>query len=235
MNVFAIGDLHLSHTSNKPMHVFGVHWENHMDKIKAKWESNVTSEYIVLIPGDISWAMRLKEAGPDLEWLDELPGHKICIRGNHDYWWDRPSPLNRKYQHTYFLQNTTYLVGEVAICGTRGWSIGEQVEKIEETEKMIARECGRLKLSLDAALKEKAKEIWVMIHYPPYVEDATTSPFIELMKQYPVTKVIYGHLHDASSWEKAKIGEYEGIMYQLVSADYLDFKPLLIARLEEEC
>ena len=228
MNVFAIGDLHLSHQSNKPMDVFGAHWENHMAKLKTNWEQVVTKEDIVLIPGDISWAMRLKEAQMDLEWLDALPGQKICIRGNHDYWWDRPSPLNRAYKHTYFLQNTAYLLGELAICGTRGWSLCVDHTDQEENERMIHRECVRLKLSLDAAIAQKAKEIWVMLHYPPNEEDSTSSPFIELIKQYPVTKVIYGHLHDALSWEKALIGDQDGIMYQLVAADYLEFKPLLL-------
>lgn len=227
MNVFAIGDLHLSHKSNKPMDVFGQHWENHTKKLKANWEQVVSDEDIVLVPGDISWAMRLDEARMDLDWLDHLPGKKICIRGNHDYWWDRPSPLNRAYEHIYFLQNTAYQMGDIAICGTRGWSLGEG-ENPEENERLLQRECGRLKLSLEAAMKLDIKEIWVMLHYPPIDEGSETSPFIELMKHYPVTKVIYGHLHDALSWEKALVGRHEEIIYHLVSADYLNFKPLLL-------
>ena len=233
MNVFAIGDLHLSHTSDKPMDVFGAHWENHIEKIKQNWEQTITDEDIILVPGDISWAMRLNEAKVDLEWLDKLPGQKICIRGNHDYWWDRPSPLNRTYKHTYFLQSTTYMIGNRAICGTRGWSLGENSTS-EENQRLIARECIRLKLSLDEAMKREAKEIWVMLHYPPNEEGSSNSPFIELIKQYPVKKVIYGHLHDTSSWEKALIGEQGGIRYELVSADYLNFKPLLIAKCKDE-
>lgn len=232
MNIFAIGDLHLSHTSNKPMDVFGENWTNHMEKIKGNWQQTITEEDVVLIPGDISWAMRLNEAEIDLKWLDALPGQKICIRGNHDYWWDRPGKLNNTYKKTYFLQNTVYRLGELGICGTRGWSLGEACdeETQKENEKLVARECERLKLSLEAAHRQGIEEIWVMLHYPPDNEANQISPFIELMKQYPVTKVIYGHLHGSASWENAFLGTKDGIIYQLVSADYLDFKPLCLTR-----
>ncbi|MBE6022259.1 MAG: serine/threonine protein phosphatase [Cellulosilyticum sp.] len=232
MNVFAIGDLHLSIKSDKPMDVFGVHWENHMEKLKANWHQVVSKEDLVLIPGDISWAMRLKEAQMDLEWLNQLPGRKICIRGNHDYWWDRPSPLNRMYKHIYFLQNVAYLLDNLAICGTRGWALSGIESEDKADEKMISRECIRLKLSLDDAMKRGAKEIWVMLHYPPNEEGHMDSPFIELIKQYPVTRVIYGHLHDEESWKKAPIGSCDGIEYHLVAADYLEFKPLPLAKVE---
>lgn len=230
MKVFAIADLHLSHASNKPMDVFGDNWMSHMEKIKKNWEQHITEQDVVLIPGDISWAMRLKEAEIDLNWLDALPGQKICIRGNHDYWWDRPGKLNRIYTKTYFLQNTVYKLDEIGICGTRGWTLGEACdEEVKaENERLVERECVRLKLSLEAALKEGVKEIWVMLHYPPNAEGEKDSPFIELMKQYPVTRVIYGHLHDKSSWENAPLGERDGILYHLVSADYLDFIPICL-------
>ena len=230
MNVFAIGDLHLSHTSNKPMDVFGEHWTNHMEKIKINWEQKITEEDIVLIPGDISWAMRLNEADIDLRWLDQLPGQKICIRGNHDYWWDRPGQLNRKYPRTYFLQNTVYKLGTIGICGARGWRLGEALDEMAkaEDERLVARECTRLKLSLDAAIKQGVEEIWVMLHYPPCTMEYEVSPFRALIKQYPVTKLIYGHLHGNAAWDGAIIGEQDGVDYQLVSADYLDFKPLCL-------
>lgn len=232
MNVFALGDLHLDHGLTKPMDVFGTHWANHMSQIEQHWRATVAVEDIVLIPGDISWAMRLKDAQVDLDWLDALPGQKVCIRGNHDYWWNRPTPLNRAYAHTYFLQNTVYALGHIGICGTRGWSLEEKTASLEENKRMIERECIRLKLSLDAAMKQNLKEIWVMLHYPPQDLVGGKSPFIELIKQYPVTKVIYGHLHDTSSWEKALMGVQDGIMYYLTSADFLGFKPLQIGSLE---
>ncbi len=230
MNVFAIGDLHLSHTSNKPMDIFGNQWNNHMEILKINWEKNITEEDVVLIPGDISWAMRLKEAETDLNWLEQLPGQKICIRGNHDYWWDRPGKLNKAYKKTFFLQNTAYMLGHIGICGTRGWRLNQEEDddKRQENEKLIARECVRLKLSLDTALQKGATEIWVLLHYPPCMEGYETSPFIELIRQYPVTKVIYGHLHGAATWEGALIGKRGLIDYYLVSSDYLNFKPLCL-------
>lgn len=228
MNLFAIGDLHLSHEANKPMDVFGAKWRMHEEKIKKNWETLVTDEDIVLIPGDISWAMRLNKATKDLAWLEELPGKKVCIKGNHDYWWDRTGPLNKLYETIYFLQNTAYFAKDVALCGTRGWAIPNSELLTEDDEKMINRECMRLKLSLDEALQKGCKEIWVLLHYPPCGEKQGRSPFIELMKVYPVTRVIYGHLHGEENWSQGVIGSYGGINYQLVSADYLDFKPLWI-------
>lgn len=231
MRVFAIGDLHLGHEMDKPMCIFGPSWQDHMQKIKYDWLKDVQEEDLVLIPGDISWAMRLSEASTDLEWLNALPGKKICIRGNHDFWWDRPGKLNRLYEQLYFLQNTAYIVGHVGICGTRGWAL-EKCE-FEENERMIKRECQRLRLSLEAAMAQHVKEIWVMMHYPPCESDKFTSPFIELMKQYPVKKIIYGHLHDENSWQKAPIGYIEQMAFYLVSADYLGFKPLCLGSLPD--
>lgn len=228
MNLFAIGDLHLSYSKHKPMDLFGVHWKAHEEKIKKQWEELVTDEDVVLIPGDISWAMRLKEATKDLEWLEQLPGKKICIKGNHDYWWDRTGILNKLYKSLYFLQNTAYWIGDLAICGTRGWALLNPDMRTEADEKMIHRECIRLKLSLEEACKKGCREIWVLLHYPPCGENQSPSPFIELMKQYPVKRVIYGHLHDEAAWKKALIGNYDGISYHLVSADYLGFRPFWI-------
>lgn len=234
MKIFAIADLHLGFSVQKPMAIFGAHWENHWDKIKAYWESHISEEDTILIPGDISWAMRLHEAQDDLKWLEALPGKKVCIRGNHDYWWDRPTKLNNAYHNITFLQSTAYFIEDLAICGTRGWECHPKEEADEEAERMrmVEREVSRLKLSLDAAKKAGASKIWVMLHYPPTAGNIASSPFTELMKQYPVTRVIYGHLHDEASWQMGLQGEHEGINYQLVSADYLAFRPLMIEEIE---
>ena len=224
MKLFAIGDLHLSYGVDKPMSLFGPNWEAHDQKIKKAWEEIVSAEDVVLIPGDLSWGMRFSEAEKDLKWLEALPGYKICIRGNHDYWWDRPGKLNKCYRTLYFLQNKGYLLGEKAICGTRGWLSPGTDYFTAEDQKLYLRELERLKLSLEDGLKKGAKEIWVMLHYPPAAVGMTNSPLIELLKAYPVTRVIYGHLHDEASWQSALQGEYDGIVYQLVSADYLNFK-----------
>lgn len=236
MNIFAIGDLHLSFSSNKPMAIFGSQWEEHIKKLELGWRSKVTEEDIVLIPGDISWALRYEEAKVDLEWLNELPGTKICIRGNHDYWWDRPGKLNRAYENIIFLQSVAYKVGEVAICGTRGWECPSVEAPVidQEQERMLQRELMRLELSLKDAMKQEAQEIWVMLHYPPTFLGEKVSSFTQLMSRYPVTKVIYGHLHDRLSWEKAIKGPVEGIYYELVASDYLNFKPKWLTCLEEE-
>lgn len=226
MKIFAIGDLHLSYGVDKPMSLFGPQWEMHDEKIKKAWEENVAAEDIVLIPGDLSWGIRLSEAEKDLAWLENLPGYKICIRGNHDYWWDRPGKLNSHYRSLYFLQNKGYLLDKRAICGTRGWLSPGTEHFTEEDQRLYLRELERLKLSLEDGLKQGAEEIWVMLHYPPTASGMTESPLTALLEAYPVTRVVYGHLHDESSWENALQGKYNGITYELVSADYLDFKPI---------
>lgn len=228
MKIYAIGDLHLDHTSSKPMEIFGSHWEDHSSQIKANWEQSINESDIILILGDISWAMRLEQARPDLEWLNALPGKKICIRGNHDYWWDRPKKLRDAYPDIEFLQNTAYHIENITLCGVRGWNCPNSINFTEEDERLFNRELMRLQLSLDAAMREGAEEIWVMLHYPPTFKEEKTSPFTRLLKNYPVTRVLYGHLHDEMSWKTAIQGEYDGILYQLVSADYLGFKPLLL-------
>lgn len=233
MKIFAIGDLHLSSHTAKPMDIFGPKWRDHEAQIQANWRANVGEEDYVLIPGDISWAMRLAEAESDLNILENLPGQKICIRGNHDYWWDRPGKLNSKYQSLYFLQNTAYLIGDLAICGTRGWLSPNEVKWDEEDERLYHRELERLKLSLEAAKKAKhVKEIWVMLHYPPTYNKDVTSPLLALLAQYEVKRVIYGHLHDETSWKDALQGTYKDITYTLVSADYIGFKPVEIAQIQ---
>lgn len=233
MKYYAIGDLHLSHSVDKPMAVFGTHWEKHAEKIKAAWLEQVTVDDVILIPGDISWGTRLHEASSDLAWLEALPGDKVCIRGNHDYWWDRPNKLNQGYKTITFLQNKAYMVGERAICGTRGWLDLTHLTPSETDEKMVARELIRLKLSLEDAIAQGAKEIWVMLHYPPCLKQTMQSPFVALMAQYPVTKVIYGHLHDETSWGLAPQGVYQGVSYHLVAADYLGFKPTCLTDYEQ--
>lgn len=226
MKIFAIGDLHLSFSANKPMNIFGAGWENHYKRIEKNWRKNISYEDVVLIPGDISWAMRFQQAQVDLDWLEALPGKKICIKGNHDYWWDRPKKLNEYYKQIVFLQNTAYRIGEVAICGTRGWISPNTSSFTEEDSRIYERELMRLGLSLKAA--KEAKEIWVMLHYPPTTQQENTSSLIEKLTGYPVTKVIYGHLHDEISWGQSLRGVYDGITYELVSADYLQFDPLYL-------
>lgn len=228
MRIFAIGDLHLGHGLQKPMDLFGEHWRNHTDKIKDSWMRSVQEEDVVLLLGDLSWAMRLEEAKDDFKWLMCLPGKKICIRGNHDYWWDRLSKLQRTYPKITFLQNNCYHIDGITLCGTRGWNVPSSFNENSQDVKLYLREIQRLQLSLECAVKEGASEIWVMLHFPPTLSGEINSPITELIAKYPVTRVIYGHLHDPLSWETCIQGNYSGILYELVSADYLQFKPRLL-------
>lgn len=227
MKLFAIGDLHLSFYHPKPMDLFGDNWKNHTATLQKYWKQIIANEDIVCITGDISWAMRLQEVEPDLKFLQTLPGTKICIRGNHDYWWDRPSKINGSYDKMYFLQNEAYKIGDTAICGTRGW-LWDEKEMTQQDKKIYNRECIRLQLSLEDAMKKNAKQIIVMLHYPPAVQSTSTNAILKMLQNYPVTKVVYGHLHDKQSWANALQGKYNGAEYYLVSADYLQFQPLYI-------
>ena len=228
MKVFAIGDLHLAHDVAKPMHIFGEVWQDHMTQIEKKWRQVVGEEDLVIVCGDISWGMRLPEAKRDLDFLEALPGQKVCIKGNHDYWWEKIGKLNTLYEKTTFLQNTAWRQGDLAVCGTRGWLCPNEVGLTPEDQKIYEREAARLKLSLDDALKKGAKHMIVALHYPPTNEVQAPSLFTELLTQYPVVQVVYGHLHDQKAWGMCVQGERAGVHYSLVAADYLDFMPRYI-------
>ena len=226
MRVFAIGDLHLSEANPKPMDVFGEHWFQHWERIKNNWINRVEDEDVVLIPGDISWAMRLEEAKPDLDSIGRLPGRKILIRGNHDYWWASISKVRKLLPCNMFaIQNDSVIIDDIAFCGTRGWAVLEGREDVAHDIKVFNRELNRLKLSLDSA--KDAYEIVVMLHYPPFAEMGKENDMARMIRQYPVKHVVFGHLHGASL-SSAVEGEIDGITYHLVSCDYLNFDLKLI-------
>ncbi len=225
MNIYAIGDLHLSGNVNKPMDIFGDNWQDHGTQIAQNWGRTVDEDDIVLIPGDISWAMTLEEAQVDLEMIHKLPGQKVLIKGNHDYWWHSITQLNNLYDNMYFLQNTSYKVGEYAICGTRGWGCPGDVGMDEHNLKIYNREIQRLELSLDHGVRSGCKKIIVMLHYPPTNDRKESSGFIKLFEKYPVTDVVYGHLHGQESFNYSIRGKQGGIEYTLVSADAIGFNP----------
>ncbi len=199
MAIYAISDLHLSFGSNKPMDIFGVNWENHAQKIKNNWENKVNENDLVLLPGDFSWAMNLKDTYMDFEYLNNMPGKKLLLKGNHDYWWTTLKKMRdylheNKFNNIDFLYNNSYEFENKIIVGTRGWQEAETKEDI----KIIKRENTRLKLSLIDGIEKcgKDKEIIVCMHYPPFIkEEDPDMNFISLMKQYNVKKCIYGHLH----------------------------------------
>jgi len=220
--IYAISDLHLSFSTNKPMNIFGDIWDNHYNKIKTNWDKKVKDDDLVLIPGDISWAMSLEEALYDFKFISSLKGTKVFIKGNHDYWWSSISKVRSVLgsSNCIFLQNDSLNYNGYSICGTRGWLCPNNDEYSEKDEKIYLRELKRLELSLESA---NQSNIIVMMHYPPAYIDFKTSGFTELFKYYNVKKVVYGHLHGEDAFEQALIGQINGIDYELVSADYLNF------------
>lgn len=228
MSLFVIGDLHLSLSVDKPMDIFGEQWINHQEKIKKNWIEIIKEDDVILIPGDISWAMNMKDATIDLEWIHNLPGKKILLRGNHDYWWGSVSKMNELFEDIRFLQNNYFIYKNFAICGTRGWICPNGHKFTQHDEKIYERELHRLKLSLDAAIKNGYKDIIVMTHYPPTNDQLEASGFTQIYETYGVKKVVYGHLHGIDSFKSGLNGEYKGVDYSLASCDYLDFKPLKI-------
>lgn len=228
MSLYAIGDLHFSTAVNKPMNIFGDNWDNHEEKIINSWKSEVNEADTVLIVGDTSWAINMNEAEEDLNIIHNLPGKKIYVKGNHDYWWTTVAKLNKLYDDMSFLQNNFYQYEEYAICGTRGWICPNDVKFTEDDEKIYKREAHRLKLSLDAAKKAGFKKIIVITHYPPTNDKLDPSLFTEIYESYGVEKVVYGHLHGKESFKMGLKGIRNEVEYNLVSCDYVDFNLIKI-------
>lgn len=229
MKIFAIGDLHLSFDGSKPMDIYGGQWVKHTERLKAKWQSLVSEEDVVIIPGDISWALKKQDALVDLQWIAHLSGKKILIKGNHDLWWSSVSQLNQIHESMFFLQNNCYLIGETAICGSRGWVCPGDRDFSLQDEKIYKRELGRLRLSLEDARKAGAKEIIGAMHFPPVNDKYEGSGFTELFVEYGVKSVVYGHLHGVDAHIRGINGRYNGVDYRLVSCDFLECTPLLIS------
>ena len=234
MSLFVIADLHLAHTMNKPMDIFGKRWENHTQRIYDNWKSVVSPEDTVVIAGDVSWGMRIEEAEADFRFLESLPGHKIVLKGNHDYWWQTMKKLTEFRDRVGafsvdFLFNNAYETEEFILCGTRGWTCEEELSA--EDKKLIERENLRLRLSLDMAKKIKTEhpdaEIIPFLHFPPATPFATQENIMDTLLQYGVQRVYYGHLHGIFGENKICRTKY-GILLYLVSGDYLEFKPLKI-------
>ena len=226
MAIFTIGDLHLSLGSAKPMDIFPG-WEGYLDKIKSNWLKLIKPEDTVVLVGDISWAIRLEDAKQDFAFLHELPGKKILLKGNHDYWWTTAKKMNQFFQDNgldslQILHNNTFEVEGVCICGSRSWMF--DVNEPHD-EKVMNRELGRLKASLDAA---GDKEKLVFLHYPPVYPNANAQEVISLLQQYNVKHCFYGHLH-GPALRYAVQGDVDGIEYKLISADGLAFCPYKIS------
>lgn len=226
MKLYAIGDLHLPGGDDKPMNVFGDHWDGHFERISADWRARVTADDLVLIPGDISWAMQLDPARPDLQAIAALPGRKVILKGNHDYWWTSITQVRAAIGETMrAVQNDAVDLGEVVVCGSRGWLIPTQDTPLSaEDEKVTARELIRMEMSLQAAAKmAQGRPVVAMMHYPPLYDMERDTAFTQLMEKYGVHTVVYGHLHGAGI-RVAYNGAYNGVNYRLVSCDSLSFE-----------
>jgi predicted phosphohydrolase len=225
MKIFAVADTHLSgKPPSKPMDVFGGHWLNHWDKIKTDWQKKVSPDDIVLIAGDISWAMKFSDALFDLNEISSLPGKKILVKGNHDYWWQGVEKMTAATGGGLtFLHNTFFQTGDLAICGSRGWICPEETFFGETDLSIYRRELLRVEASLKAAQKTSSLKTILMLHFPPFSSKGLKSGFVDLIKHYDVTTCIYGHLHDDAA-SSAQTGLIDGVNYHLVSCDILDFK-----------
>lgn len=222
MALFAIGDLHMSTAFPKPMDKFG--WINHMDSIIQDWKDRVHIEDVVLLAGDISWAMRLEEAKEDLKILNELPGTKVIIRGNHDYWWTSVKKMKALFPKLHFIHNNHVELKDYIIFGTRGWLCPNEQQFSDDDRKIYEREVRRLRNSIDSCSFQGDKKRILMLHYPPMNEQKEESDFTRIAREEKMDIVCYGHLHGRASHETAFIGRREGIDYRLVSCDYLHFK-----------
>ncbi len=258
MKIFALSDLHLSHaTPGKAMDRFGPHWSDHPRKIERAWRERVREEDVVVVAGDLSWAMRLPEAVPDLEFLGRLPGRKVLVRGNHDYWWSSPSKVRAVLpEGVFILQNDAVRIGGAAFAGTRLWidpgmaplrlplrpraaggeagdEVGVRAAEVEadpeRDEKLFCRELHRLQLSL-SRLPPEADLFVAVVHYPPLSTDGAPTRAARLIEGAGVRFCLFGHLHDVAPGAAGSLfGTRRGVTYLLTSCDYLEFTPLLVA------
>lgn len=228
MALYAIGDLHLCLGAPKPMDVFGGAWVGYMDKLKQGLEQ-ITPDDTTVLCGDLSWALGLEEAQADFAWINAIPGRKIILKGNHDYWWSTASKFYKfcqaqGFENLYILNNNCFLYGDTAICGTRGWFFEEERHGGEHDAKVFHRELMRLEASLKAA---GDREKLVFLHYPPRYRGYTCEPILQLLEQYGVRRCFYGHLH-GDSHKLAMEGTWDGIEFRLVAADYIGFRPFTV-------
>lgn len=241
--VWAISDPHLSFgVPNKSMSLFGPNWVDCEKKMEEAWRDLVGKEDLVLIPGDISWAMKLEEALPDLEWIDRLPGTKVMIKGNHDYWWASNRKMHQVMPSSlHFIHNNHFDWQDVTIAGTRLWDTKEyrftdliefkenpkarEMGRVEDNEPIFQRELERLKMSLQQ-MNPRARWRIALTHYPPIGNDLKPSAASKILEDFNVNLCVFGHLHNLKKSEKPLFGEARGVKYVLTSCDYLDFRPI---------
>ena len=227
MALYAIGDLHLCLGASKPMDIFGGAWVGYMDKLKEGF-SKITDEDTTVLLGDLSWALGLDQAKEDFAWINNIPGRKIILKGNHDYWWSTAAKFYKfceenEFKDQYILNNNYYLYQDWAICGTRGWFYEEE-RSGQHDEKVFKRELIRLEASLKSA-GDRTK--LVFLHYPPKYKGYECPEILELLHRYDVRRCFYGHLHGPSHGLAVE-GLWNGVDFKLVSADYLNFQPIKV-------
>lgn len=228
MSLYTLGDPHLSFGVDKPMDIFGG-WSNYVDRIEKNWRENISQDDTVLIAGDISWAMKLEETLPDFRFISSLPGKKIILKGNHDYWWGSKTKIEKFFsangiEDISVLFNNAYLVDGIAVCGTRGWFYDAQSS---QDEKVLSREAGRLRMSIECA-KKLDGELVVFLHYPPVFAGRECPEIMNVLLEYNVKKCYYGHLHGKKTHSLAVVGNYKGIEFKLISCDYTHFMPIRV-------
>ncbi|MBR1423881.1 MAG: metallophosphoesterase [Ruminococcus sp.] len=230
MSLFVIADLHLSLGVNKPMDIFGG-WKDHVARLEENWQAKVKPDDTVVIPGDISWGMNYEQSKADFAFIDRLNGIKIISKGNHDYWWETKTKTERFFKENGFetlhiLHNNHYRYGNIGICGTRGW-INEPDEPSDA--KVLAREAGRLRMSIESALTEGLEPV-AFLHYPPVYGSSCNYDMLDVLHQYKVKRCYYGHLH-GNAHNYAINGQRDGIEYRLIASDFLQFDPLDISEI----
>ncbi len=245
MSIFVLSDLHLSTDSsmNKSMDVFGDRWRDYLNKIEKNWNAVVEADDTVIVPGDISWATRLEESYSDLRFLNGLKGHKLLGKGNHDFWWTTSKKMYEFFGKNGFdtldiLYNNAYIIEDRIVCGTRGWFPDESKQVVVgdvDYAKIVNREVGRLKLSLDAAKKLRDEEsaasgrtlpIEVFLHFPPVWSDFCMQELIDLLTSYEIERVYFGHIHSAYNTPRTFV--HQNMTFTLTSSDFLNFYPLKI-------
>lgn len=238
MAIFAIADLHLDLSDNqKSMEIFGNRWKNYVRKLQSNWHHLITPNDTVVIPGDISWAIKLEEALPDLIWLQSLPGRKILMKGNHDFWWSTVTKIEKLFCENCInsidiLNNNAFEIENYILAGSRGWFTDRSIQsgtQITDYDKIIHRESIRLQLSLEHAVKlqqQSGKEILVFLHFPPIWNEFRCDAIIELLRRYQIHRCYFGHIHGC--YTVPSMFEAEGIQFHIISADYLDFVPQIL-------
>lgn len=231
MSLFAIGDTHLSFGSDKPMNVFDG-WDRYTEKLEANWRSRVGEKDTVVLMGDISWAMTLNEARADFAFLDALPGKKILMKGNHDFWWNTRKKLNEFFEANSFgsfsiLHNSACRVGDICVCGTRGWFFDAETGA---DKKIVRREAQRLKASIEAG-RALGGELVVFLHYPPLTKAQRCEEIYAVLQAENVSRCYYAHLHGAAA-RLSFNGMRDGIKFELLSGDHLGFCPKAIEKIK---